>query len=112
MLPKPESICSIFFENKEVEFINIASILWDPDILKSLPISTIKCLMPTVTYELPPFLSTISFSILSFSSLYNLDLDLFSINSDSSSYKYNNSSFADRHHNHIVNGDLRIIKKK
>ena len=33
----PKSICSIFFENKGVEFINIARILRDPDIVKSLP---------------------------------------------------------------------------
>ena len=33
----PKNVCSIFFENKGVEFINIALILRDPDILKSLP---------------------------------------------------------------------------
>ena len=33
---KPSKIvCSIFFENKDVEFINIACILHDPDIVKS-----------------------------------------------------------------------------
>ena len=32
----PKNVCSIFFENKSVEFINIARILRDPDIVKSL----------------------------------------------------------------------------
>ena len=58
MPPKPKSICSIAFANKEMELTNIASILWYPDILKSLPISTVKFYVTTVTYELPPPLST------------------------------------------------------
>ena len=32
-----QNVCKIFFENKGVEFINIAHILRDPDIVKSLP---------------------------------------------------------------------------
>ena len=31
----PKSVCSIFFENKGVEFTNVARILRDPDIVKS-----------------------------------------------------------------------------
>ena len=38
----PTNVCSIFFENKSVEFINIARILRDPDIVKSLPSSSVK----------------------------------------------------------------------
>ena len=45
----PWSMCSIFFENKGVEFINIARILRDPDIVKSLPSSSVKFPMPMVT---------------------------------------------------------------
>ena len=33
----PQNVCSIFFENKGVEFINIVHILRDPDIVKPLP---------------------------------------------------------------------------
>ena len=33
----PQNMCSIFFENKGVEFINIARILRDPDTVKSFP---------------------------------------------------------------------------
>ena len=31
----PENVCSIFFENKDNEFLNTARILRDPDIVRS-----------------------------------------------------------------------------
>ena len=40
--------------------------------------------------------------------LKNLDLDLLLTNPDSLPFKCNNSHFADRHHKHIVTGDLRM----
>ena len=40
----------------------------------------------------------------------NLDLDLFLTNPDSLPCKCNNSPFVNRHHKHIVMGDLRIIR--
>ena len=40
----------------------------------------------------------------------NIDLDLFLRNLDRLPCKCNNSPFADRHHKHIVTGDLRIIR--
>ena len=45
----PKNVCSIFFENKGVEFINIARILRDPDIVRSLPSSSVKFLISMVT---------------------------------------------------------------
>ena len=53
-----ENIFTLIFENKSVEFINIARILWDPKIVKSLPKSSVKFSMPTVTYKLTPPIST------------------------------------------------------
>ena len=38
----PKNVCSILFENKGVEFLNIAHILLDPDIVKSLPSSSVN----------------------------------------------------------------------
>ena len=38
----PQTMCSIFFENKGVEFTNIVCILRDPDIVISLPSSSVK----------------------------------------------------------------------
>ena len=104
----PKNVCSIFFENKGVEFINIARILRDPDIVKSLPSSSVKFPMPMVTYKLTPPISTKFFNFNKF--VNNLDLDLFLTNPDSLPCKCNNSPFVDKYHKHIVTGDLRIIK--
>ena len=104
---RPKNVCSIFFENKGVEFINIACILCDPDIIKSLPSSSVKFPIPTVTYKLTPPISTKFFNFNKF--VNNLDLDLFLTNPDSLPHKCNNSPFVDKYHKHIVTGDLRII---
>ena len=101
-------MCIIFFENKGVEFINIARILGDLDIIKSLPSSSVKFPMPMVTYKLTPSISTMFFNFNKF--VNDLDLDLLLTNPDSLPSKCNNSPFADRYHKHIVTGDLRIIK--
>ena len=45
----PQNVCSIFFEDKGVVFINIARILRDLDIVKSLTSSSVKFPMPMVT---------------------------------------------------------------
>ena len=45
-----QNVCSIFFKNKGVEFINIAHILRDPHIVKSLPSFSVKFSMSMVTY--------------------------------------------------------------
>ena len=104
----PKNVCSIFFENKGAEFINIARILRDPDIVKSLPSSSVKFPMPIVTYKLAPPISIKFFNFNKF--VNNLYLDLFLTNPDSLPCKCNNSPFVDRYHKRIVTGDLRIIK--
>ena len=70
----PKNVCSIFFEHG-VEFINIAHILHDPDIVKSLPSSYVKFPIQMVTYKLTPPISTKFFNFNKF--VNNLDLDLF-----------------------------------
>ena len=95
------------FENKGVEFINIAHILRDPDIVKCLPSASVKFSMPIVPYKLTLPISTKFFNFEEF--VNNLDLDLFLTNPDSLPYKCNNSPFVDRYHKHIATGDLGII---
>ena len=69
-------MCAVyFFENKGVEFINIARILRDPDIVRSLPSSSVKFLISMVTYKLNSPISTKFFNFNKF--VNNLDLDLF-----------------------------------
>ena len=55
---KPPQMCGIFFENKGVEFVNIARVLRDPDIDKFLPSSSVKFRMPMVTYKLTALICT------------------------------------------------------
>ena len=50
----PHNVCSMFFESKGVEFINIVHILCEPEIVKSLLSSSVKFPMPMVTYKLTP----------------------------------------------------------
>ena len=104
----PQNVCSIFFENQGVEFVNIARILRDPDIVKSLPSSSVKFPGQMVTYKLTPPISTNFFNVNKF--VINLDLSLFLTNPGSLPCKFNNVPFADRHHKHIVTGDLRIVR--
>ena len=78
----PQNLCSLFFENKGVEFINIACILHDPDIIKSLLSSSVKFPMPMVTCKLTPPISTKILNLNKFV-INNLDLDLYLTNLDS-----------------------------
>ena len=88
--------------------MNIACILFDPDIVKSLPSSSVKFSMPMVSYKLIPPTSTKFFN---FNKLFNnLDLDLFLTNPDSVPSKSNNSPFAVTHHKYIVTGDPLVIR--
>lgn len=48
---KPLEIC---FEKNGMEFTNISRILRDPEIVKSLPTSSVKFSLLTVTYKLTP----------------------------------------------------------
>ena len=59
----PHNVCSMFFESKGVEFINIVHILCEPEIVKSLLSSSVKFPMPMVTYKLTPPSFSISISL-------------------------------------------------
>ena len=100
----PKNVCSVFFEDKGVEFINIAHILCEQDIVKSLRSSFDKFPMLMVTYKLTPLISTKFFNFNKF--VNSLDLDLFLTNPNSLQCICNNSPFVDRYHKHIVTGDL------
>ena len=104
----PKNVCGIVFENQGVVFINIPGILRDPDIVKPLPLSSVKFPIPMVTYKQTPPISAKFFNFNKF--VNNLDLDLFLTNPDSLPCKCHNSPFVDRYHKYIVTGDLRIIK--
>ena len=104
----PENVCSIVFENKGIEFINIARILRDPDIVKSFPSSSVKFPVPMVTYKLTPPIYTKFFNFNKF--VNNIDLYLFLTKPDSLLFKWNNPPVTDKHLKNKVAGDLQIIR--
>ena len=103
----PENVCNIFFDNKGVEFINLARILRDPEIVSLIPDTPHKFSIPMVTYTLGIPISSKIFNFNKF--VDSLDLDEFLSNPNSLPCECNNSPFADKHHKHIVTGDLRLI---
>ena len=64
--------------------------------------------MPMVTYKLTLPISTKYLNFNKF--VNNLHLNLFLTNPDSLPCKFNSAPFTDRHHKHIVTGDLQIIR--
>ena len=96
------------FENKGVRFINIARILRDPEIVKSVSTSSVKFVGSVVAQKLTSCLSN---KLFNFDNLVNvLDFYVFLTNPHSLPCKCNNSPFTDVHGKDIVTGDIRIIK--
>ena len=103
----PENVCNIFFDNKGVEFINLARILRDPDVISSLPNMPKKFSTPMVTYKLG---LPISSKIFNFNKFVNsLNLDDFLANPNILPCECENSPFSDKNHKHIITGDLRLV---
>ena len=106
----PKYTCLVEFHNKAVEAINLASIFRKHEVIHLLPSDMReKDNLPMVTYKL---CSTIRNRIFNYKQTVN---DIF-INEDIDLGPYinscscNNSTFCDPHHEHIVTGDLRIVK--
>ena len=75
-------MCAVFFLKKErCRIYKYSSYLRDPDIVKSLPSSSVKFLMPMVTFKLTPPIFTKFFNFNKFVNI--LDLDSFLTNPDS-----------------------------
>ena len=104
---KPENVCNIFFENKGVEFINIARIMRNKDVASVLPNTSTKFSVPMVTYSLSPPLAGKLFNFNQF--VNSLDMDEFLSNPNILPCNCKNSPFIDKYHKHIITGDLRII---
>ena len=103
----PDNVCNIFFDNKGIEFINLARILRDPEITSLMPNTAVKFSTPMVTYKLG---LPISCKIFNFNKFVNsLDLDDFINNPTSLPCDCHDFPFADEHHKHIVTGDLRLV---
>ena len=105
--PAPENVCTIFFDNKGIELINLPRILHDKSLQQFLPSNDVFPI-PMVTYKLPDSISSTIFNYQQFVS--KLDLDNLLRDPNYLPCDCANSPYRDKHHGHIVTGDLRIIK--
>ena len=107
---RSEFYMMVNFVNKGIEMINLPRILHLKDVFQSLPFisnTKKKKVIPSVNYSyLPPIRSKIL--------NYSKALKEFTIKDDVAFPPCNceTSEFKDLHHNHIITGDLKIVKNQ
>ena len=105
----PDSIIPIHFHNKGIEFINLSKIISSPQSKLAFPNSlSDKRIKPMVVYNLTSTIRSTIFNYKKF--VEELDVDLIGNNLNSIPCKCANSKFINNHHQHIVTGDLRLVK--
>ena len=106
---RPKYMFPIQYHNKGFDFINLASILRDDDVINTLPNHLQLDDVPSVVYRLE---DTIRNKIFNYKkTVSEIDInDTISYGSGLPSCNCHSSSFKDTHHNHIVTGDLRFIE--
>ena len=104
----PSNTCHIFFDSKAVEKINLPKILNNPALSSAIPISANKFDKPTVVYKLSHNIGSKIFNFNKFVSSLNITEPI----NDLASFpcKCENSPYKDKHHGHVMTGDLGIIK--
>ena len=102
------NVIHVKFLNKGTEMVNLSSILKDPKALDAVPFDAKGFTPPTVVYSLN---TPISSKIFNFNKFVT-SLDVQSYLKDSSFLPCNcaDSPFRDKHHGHIISGDLRLVK--
>ena len=106
----PENICHVTFSNKAVEQINIAAIFNTQTVKSTLTDICDEFETPTVVYDLK---NTIRSKIFNFNKFVSsIDVDEFLRNPESIPCERAGSNFLDKHHGHILTGDLRIVSNK
>lgn len=98
---------NIEFKNKGVEMININSILRCSEVKETIPSVIKKFSPPTVVYSLTQPISSKVFNFTNF--VKTLDVDNFLQDNTSLPCSCARSPFRDKHHGHVISGDLRIV---
>ena len=98
----------VHFCNKGVEAVNLSSILHQSEVLEAVPSIAKSFKIPTVVYTLDPPTGSKIFNFNKFVS--SLDVDRFLQDPTSLPCSCSDSPFVDKHHGHIVSGDLRLIE--
>ena len=104
----PSNILHINFRNKGIEMLNLSSILRSAEVANTIPSVAKNFTQPTIVYTLDPPISHKIFNFNKFVSTLNVESFL----KDNSVLPCHcaNSSFSDKHHGHIISGDLRLIR--
>ena len=106
--PPKSNFIRVHFCNKGVEAVNLSSILHQSEVLEAVPSVAKPFKIPTVVYTLDPPTGSKIFNFNKFVS--SLDVDRFLQDPTSLPCSCSNSPFVDKHHGHIVSGDLRLIE--
>ena len=105
---KPKNICTIFFANKAVELINVSKLLNDVSLNNSRPSIPTKFESPMITYKLRSPISTKIFNFNKF--VKSIDVNRVRHDDSDIPCDCNDSEYKDTHHNHIITGDLHIVR--
>ena len=106
--PPRSNFLRIHFSNKGIESVNLASILHHSEVLQAVPSVAKSFKPPTIVYTLDPPSGSKIFNFNKFVS--SLDVDQFLQDSGTLPCNCADSPFVDKHHGHIITGDLRLIK--
>ena len=104
----PSFRCKVDYINKGIELINLPRILHDDKLRDTFPLQKDKYEVPTVIYKLVDPIRNTIFNFNKF--VKNLDVYAFMKNETTIPCVCNNSTFVNSDHQHIITGDLRIIK--
>ena len=104
----PKNIFQVIFSSKALDFINLPKILRNPYVTKQIPTSLDKNESPMVVYTLTKPIRSKIFNYKTFVEELNVgevisNPEMFPCNCQSSKFKNND-------HNHVISGDIRIIK--
>ena len=106
----PKYRCHLKFVNKTLDFINLPSILRNPEVLNNCPLNITPSDIPMVVYSLEQPVRSKIFNYHQF--VKDLDLNEFvkDPNSINCSCSHFDSAFTNNDHGHIITGDLRIVQ--
>ena len=104
----PSNVLHVNFRNKGIEMVNLSSILHSAEINDLIPSVAKRFTPPTIVYTLD---SPISKNIFNFNNFVtSINVKDFIRDPSILPCQCANSPFSDKHHGHIISGDLRLIK--
>ena len=103
----PKNTCHVSFDNKGIEMINLSWILNLPSVVETIPSIAKHFETPTVLFSLNDPISSKIFNFNKFVS--SLNLPEFIKDNSIIPCHCKDSPYQDKHHKHIISGDLRIV---